>query len=88
MVESVTEQTPVVEEQPKPSRRMHEAMAEEKGFLPAFSGVSRARTNGLENPTHWKYAAAKAMRGWVIGFEVTEEEFDAAVNDAAGVVIG
>lgn len=30
----------------------------------------------------WKIAAAKAMRSWAIGHEMTEGEFDEAVSDA------
>lgn len=76
-------------EEPKPpERRTHEVWAEQNGFLPAFSGVSRVREKGIENPKYWNYAAAKALRGWVIGFEITEQEFDAAVIEAAGVAIG
>jgi hypothetical protein len=40
------------------------------------------------NPEAWKFAAAKAMHRWPIGWAVTEAEFDQAVTDATdGVVI-
>jgi len=39
------------------------------------------------NPEYWKFAAAKALRNWPEGREVSEADFDAAVADAAGVVI-
>lgn len=36
----------------------------------------------------WLAAAARAMRGWAIGREVTEEDFDAALTDAGAVAVG
>jgi hypothetical protein len=54
-------------------------------------GVAAVQLAGLKGPRHnpdfWKFAAAKAMHGWVIGAEVTEEEFDAAI-EAATTAIG
>ena len=35
----------------------------------------------------WKFAAAKAHEAWPQGFEVTEEEFDEAVQAACGVAL-
>jgi len=35
----------------------------------------------------WKFAAAKAHEGWPQSFEVTEEEFDEAVQAACGVAL-
>lgn len=34
------------------------------------------------NPKFWKYAAAQGLCNWVIGAEVTEAEFDAAIERA------
>jgi hypothetical protein len=35
----------------------------------------------------WEFAAAKAHESWPLGFEVTEEEFDQAVQAACGVAL-
>jgi hypothetical protein len=49
-------------------------------------GVVAVQMAGLKAPAHnpdfWKFAAAKAMHGWVIGTELTEAEFDAAIQAA------
>lgn len=34
------------------------------------------------NPEFWKFTAARAMHGWVIGAELTEQEFDDAITAA------
>lgn len=36
----------------------------------------------------WRLAAARAMRGWAIGRELTEQEFDAAMKAAGEIRIG
>jgi hypothetical protein len=41
-----------------------------------------------KKPAAWLAAAARAMRGWAIGREVTETEFDTALADAGSVRIG
>lgn len=41
-----------------------------------------------KKPAAWKAAAARAMRGWPIGFEVTEAEFEKALEDAGEIVLG
>jgi hypothetical protein len=33
----------------------------------------------------WQYAAARAMRRWPIGFEMTEADFEAALHEAAHI---
>jgi hypothetical protein len=72
-----------------------EHWAERKGLVPAFHPGRPAQRNRnvlipgtrpRENPNHWKLRAARALRGWVEGAEVTEAEFDAAIAEASGVV--
>jgi hypothetical protein len=41
-----------------------------------------------KKPPAWLAAAARAMRGWPIGREVTEQEFDDALEAAGQVAIG
>lgn len=41
-----------------------------------------------KSPPRWLAAAARALRGWAVGKEVTEAEFDSAVQAAAGVKLG
>jgi hypothetical protein len=41
-----------------------------------------------KRPEAWRSAAARAMRGWAIGREVTEAEFDEALEAAGAVRIG
>lgn len=41
-----------------------------------------------KKPAAWLAAAARAGRGWAIGREVTEQEFDAAIHDAGAVALG
>lgn len=36
----------------------------------------------------WLFAALKALRGWAVGQEVTEAQYDAAAHEAAHVEIG
>jgi hypothetical protein len=40
-----------------------------------------------KKPAPWQSNAARAMRGWAIGREVTEAEFDDAVKAAGAVVL-
>lgn len=61
-------------------KRTAEQWAEAKGFTPMLIGTR-------ENPSFWKWAAAKAMLRWPIGIELTEAEFDAAIAAAANVEI-
>ena len=35
----------------------------------------------------WQFAAARAHEAWPQGFEVTEEEFDQAVQSACGIAL-
>ncbi len=60
-----------------------------KGSLPATFPMQKLAGQPAKrarpNPEHWKFAAAKALRKWPEGKEVTEEEFDKAVAEAAGV---
>lgn len=41
-----------------------------------------------KRPAAWLAAAARAMRGWPIGREVTEAEFDAAITAAGTIPLG
>jgi hypothetical protein len=41
-----------------------------------------------KKPEAWRAAAARAMRGWAIGFEVTETQFDEAMTAAGEIRIG
>lgn len=62
-------------------KRAHERWAEELGMLPALSdaGAFGAKLN----PKFPAYAAGRGFRGWPEGFEVTREEFDRALEEAA-----
>jgi hypothetical protein len=40
-----------------------------------------------DNPHHWKFTAAKALRKWQDGQLVTEEEFDAAIAEVSSTTI-
>ncbi len=86
----------------KPKKTI-EQWGEEKGYLPHFGEPSpsqlrvwRSRQDaevaafprmGAANPNYWKFAAAKALRAWPIGMEVTEKEFEDAIHDACNVTI-
>lgn len=48
---------------------------------PAVGVSMKAIASPRYNPEHAKYVAARAIRNWPIGFEVTEAEFDKAVED-------
>jgi hypothetical protein len=50
--------------------------------LPAVGVSMGAIPAPRHNPEHVKYVAARALRGWPLGKEVTEAEFDEAVNEA------
>lgn len=55
-----------------------EMWAEQKGMLPQLVNTSM----GLRaNPENWKFAAAKAFKGWAAGTRVSEQEFDEAVAE-------
>jgi uncharacterized membrane protein AbrB (regulator of aidB expression) len=41
-----------------------------------------------KKPAAWLVAAARAMRGWAIGREVTEAEFDDAIHAAGTITLG
>ena len=76
----------IVDEAPDEIRTA-EAWAEAKGFLPQmleaaapFGGAGAPKTV-TPNPQFWKFAGAKAS--WPVGKELTEAEFDAAI-EAAG----
>lgn len=72
---------------PAPEPKLQaEQWAERKGHLPEFFPVM-ARAGHLpvaprHNPKFWMFAGARAASGWPIGAEVTEAEFDAAVEAA------
>ncbi len=67
-----------------------EEWATAKGYLPEKLPVP-GRVGKLSvvterpNPQFVHYAMAKAHRGWPVGAEVTEEEFDKAVEEAGNV---
>ena len=56
------------------------------GVAPGQLGTVAVRMGGLRaprhNPEYWRFAAAKAMHGWPIGAEVSEQEFDEAIAAA------
>lgn len=58
-------------------KRAAEDWALAKGMLPL---VPRGAPSGSGiNRDYWKFAGAKAFKGWQEGALITEEEFDAAV---------
>jgi len=63
-----------------------EAWATEKGMLPPFVDGARMSPrlppNQVRNPDYWKFAAARAFKAWPEGRELTESDFDAAVDAA------
>lgn len=63
-----------------------EVWAHEKGMLPEklapIAAFNAAPLGSGVNPRFWMFAAAKAGSNWPIGAEVTEQEFDAAVEKA------
>ncbi len=84
-----------IDETPAPTapKKTVEEWATAKKFLPATMpkgrpGPVRAGSQGIlvagngvvHNPEHWKFAAAKAGEGWVVGFEITEADFDKAIK--------
>jgi hypothetical protein len=69
-----------------------ETWAEAKGYLPEWQTIParlgpHRTTTRKQNPKFVRFAMAKAHRRWPEGFEVTEEEFDLAVQEAAGVTL-
>lgn len=69
-----------------------EQWATEKGMLPekfvsppAKPGAKKLPAPPRPNPKFGLYKQAKQHRGWPEGQEVTEEEFDAAVEEAGAV---
>lgn len=96
-----SDETPV--EKPKKSadvkRRPVEEIALERGLLPMWIESTPVSVNQLGqvrkiqpppkfNDKHWKFAAAKALRNWPVGAELTDEDFDKAVHEAANTRIG
>lgn len=71
---------------PSTGKRTVEEWAEQKGMLPQFFVVTAAAGRLPVAPRHnaefWRFAGARALSGWPIGAEVTESEFDAAVESA------
>lgn len=65
-----------------------EQWAEAKGMLPEFIPVAApfapagAAPVLQHNPSFWRFAATRAGMGWPIGKELTEAEFNAAVDTA------
>ncbi len=80
-------------------KRPVEAWAEKKGLAPQWlaqppfqvnpDGVVRTvQPPPKLNPNWWKFAAARALRSWSIGAEVTEKDFDEAIHIACNGRIG
>lgn len=74
---------------PAPVKRTVEEWATDKKFLPArFPGTPAMRhgervipgTGAKPNPQYERFYAAKCGKGWVVGAEVTEAEFDEAMT--------
>ncbi len=71
-----------------PDSRTAEQWAEAKGMLPEFVPIAApfapaGSQPGLQhNPSYWRFAATRVGMGWPIGKELTEAEFDSAVETA------
>lgn len=76
----ITENEPAPAESAPAPKRTVEYWAGVKGIAEPFIGRR-------ENPSFWKYAAARVMLKWPIGAELTESDFDAAIEAAANVEI-
>ena len=66
-------------------------MNEQESAFPAEAAPARQPFEAwvaAKQPEAWRAAAARAMRAWAIGREVTEAEFDQALADAGAVQIG
>jgi hypothetical protein len=64
-----------------------ERWATEKGFLPAMFQDAAAHPRAIPpaprpNPETWRFNGARAGSKWPEGAEVTESEFDAAIETA------
>lgn len=89
--EAVSEAIPVDEvpvAAPAAATSTVEVWARAKGMLPELVPGPTPPTKGARprlvgNPEHWKFAAARAGERWPEGKELTEAEFDAAVDKAA-----
>lgn len=70
---------------PSAETRAIEAWAEAKGMLPQWDGEVQTAVGIAPrmNPTYWKFAAARALKKWEDGQQITEAEFDRAVEQAA-----
>ena len=85
--EAVTE-TATAPAPPAPSapKLTVEAWAEAKGMLPEHfvvpAAAGRLPVAPRYNPRFWMFSGARAVSKWPIGAEVTEAEFDAAVEAA------
>lgn len=89
---------------PAPAMKTIEEWAAAKGYLPqelppldptrkaaATLTIGSAAVLGLptrHNPEFWKFAAAKAGNGWVNGFEITEADFDKAIDAHTNLIHG
>lgn len=75
-------------------RQTVEHWAKEKGYLPEWQATkAKARVGRHEvpgrrqNPQFYRFAQARAVNHWPEGHEITEAEFDQAIEDAdAGVM--
>jgi hypothetical protein len=75
----------------KAKKQTVESWATAKGMLPEMlaSGPAPAGTiplGSLVNSEFWRFAGARALLRWPEGAEVTEAEFDAAVEQATNGV--
>ena len=58
--------------------------AHERGLLPQYmaGGGAVPFAASRVNPEYWKWAAAKALRGWDETTQITSAELDAAITEA------
>lgn len=73
--------------EPPAAKRAVEAWAEAKGMLPEFfpsapAALGKIPLGSPRNQNFVRFAAARGLLSWVQGAEVTEAEFDAAVQAA------
>jgi hypothetical protein len=69
------------------AKKAVEEWATAKGMMPQWviqpairQGQYLVAVPPSHNPEYWKFAAAKGGENWTIGAEVTESDFDAAVE--------
>ena len=63
--------------------------AEKRELLPQYlAGSGTPFAAARLNPNYWKWAAAKALRGWDDSTEITSADLDQAIKDATSGRIG